>query len=203
MPFPKEAIKEILEGLDHSKDDLWTDDGSPLVSEIQRLADDKTITRAQINEALPGFTRVVGSPTESDKAPDPEVEAKDGFDASLEPEVNGPGEPLTEEEVRVILVRRIRDAEQGLADARTATSDARQAEHAAERRLNRAIFDHQRKFPPITAAANIKAHLEAQGRLAQERAGILNDGRSQVDVSMERSNRRGWTRPTRPVNNVA
>src|ERR1019366_8202082 len=55
--FPKEAIKEILQALDHKNDALWTDDGSPLVSEIQRLANDKTITRGQISDASPGFVR--------------------------------------------------------------------------------------------------------------------------------------------------
>lgn len=207
---PKEAIAEVLNSLDKSNDTLWTDDGSPLVTEVQRLANDKTITRAQINEAIPGFARKVElSVTDTDPVEgignepgEPEELEAGGFDASMEPEVNGKGAALTEDEVRAILSRRIRDAEQALTDARRTTSESRQEELRCEQRLTRAHVDYQRKYPPITAAQNIQDHLAKQGQLAMERAGLSLDTRSQIDVSMERSNRRGWTRPSRPVNNV-
>lgn len=205
---PKEAIAEILNSLDKSNDALWTDDGSPMVAEVQHLANDKSITRAQINEAIPGFARLAVTDTDpvegiGNEPGEPEVEAAAGdFDPGIEPEVNGKGVPLTEDEVRAILSRRIRDAEQALTDARRTTSESRQEEIRCEQRLTRAHTDYQRKYPPITAAQNIQDHLAKQGQLAMERAGLSLDTRAQIDVSMERSNRRGWTRPTRPVNNV-
>jgi hypothetical protein len=218
MPTEKAAIAEILKGFDPKNDKLWTDDGSPLVSEVQRLANDKNITRAQINEALPGFARAAypaGDETGVAPAVDGGTVLKnttiqgdaddDGFDPQAEPEVNGPGEPLTESEVRAVLTRRVRDAEGALQDARRQLSEAQQHMFAMEKRLTRAMIDHQRRFPPITAAANIKAHLERQTELRREAAGLdpKTGGKSQVDLSMERSNRRGWTRPVRPVNNAA
>lgn len=221
MPVTNEVVKEVLQSLDHKNDTIWTEDGAPLVGEIQRLTNDKTITRAQINDALPGFHRVLAvavddeagnEPTESiGTDPNADITVKDtaplgpdGFDPRIEPEVKGSGEPMSEEEVRAILLRRIRDAEQNIADCRTRLNDANHALQQGELRLNRTHADYQRKYPPITAAANIQSHLEAQGRLTMERHGLDPDkARSQVDVSMERSNRRGWTRPSRPVQNVA
>src|SRR6266704_2800443 len=69
MPTEKAAIAEALQSLDHTDDNLWTDDGSPLVSEIQRLTNDKTITRAQINDAIPGFARKTKDSVAEDEQP--------------------------------------------------------------------------------------------------------------------------------------
>lgn len=206
MATPKEALAQVLQSLDTKNDKLWTDDGSPLVSEVQRLANDKTVTRAQINEALPGFNRVPVEVKNTTIAPASDVKVSDGGDApgeALDAATEDDLEALSTDQMRSILQRRVRDAEEAVTAQRRATSDSRQEEIKCERRLTRAHSDMQRYFPPITAAANIKAHLEAQGRLAMEKAGLGVSTRSQVDISMERSNRRGWTRPTRPVQNVA
>lgn len=209
MPITKEAIAEVLNSLDHTNDAIWTDDGSPLVSEVQRLANDKTITRAQINDALPGFARKIADATANEDEPatggEPELAPKSTvntapgapFDDRMEPEVNGAGEPLSEDQVRAILTRRIRDAEQALTDARMRTSESRQEERKCEQRLARAHADHQRHYPAITAAENIKQHLESQQRQLRERVTGVGSGGgiSQVDQAMQRSNKRGWTRP--------
>lgn len=205
MPTEKQAIKEALLSLDTKNDKLWTDDGSPLVSEVQRAVNDKTVTRAQINDALPGFTRVpAGDETggivdETGGISADEVDkADDGFDVRAEPEVNGPGQPMSEDEVRAVLTRRVSDAQTALADARRGVSDAQQHMFNMEKRLTRAMTDHQRRFPPVTAAANIKEHLARQTELRYLAAGIdPSSARAQIDVSMERHNRRGWTRPVR------
>lgn len=202
---PKAAIAEVLNSLDVANDTLWTDDGSPLVEEVQRLANDATITRAQINEAIPGFCRVMAEPAEKNtkiETEQPKIEA--AFDPKQEPEVNGSGEQLSELEVRAILERRIRDAETALTTARRVTSESRQEELRCEQRLTRAHIDHQRKYPPITAAQNIQDHLRSQQDQLYERVtGQSAAGRAQIDITMERRNSRGWSRPTRPVNNAA
>ncbi len=205
MPTSKEAIAEVLKSFDHTTDDIWTDDGAPLVSEVARLTNDKAITRAQINEALPGFARKTSETIdENTQAP-----VAKNVTITLPPQeledqgANDPTSQLSTDDIRAILTRRVRDAEQGLVDARNAAASARQAETAAEQRLSRAILNHQRRFPPISVAENIKAHLAAQGRLAMERAGLAEDGRSQIDISMDISRRRGFKRPSRPINNAA
>lgn len=169
MPtFPKEAIAEILQNLDNTKDELWTDDGSPLVSEIQRLANDKTITRAQINEAMPGFARKTGGtapgPIETAKnttiAPASEVQAED--DGFLTPEEE-------HEKIRGIAQQRVRDAELALSEAKAHTTEAYRSEKQAEQRLTRALQQYSAKFPPMTEAANIKQHLARQQEVLRER----------------------------------
>lgn len=213
MTVTPEVIREILKTLDHKNDALWTDDGSPKVGEIQRLANDKTITRAEINEAQPGFGRIIAvavaddagdEPTEGiGSGPDPSIVLKTtdtppppGFDAKIEPEVNGPGEPLSEIEVRAILVRRIADAEQAVMDAKARVASAQADVIRAEQRHARAIADCQRKYPPISAAENIKRHLASQQEALRQR--VEGDGNvSQIDTSMGQSNKRGWTRPLR------
>jgi hypothetical protein len=220
MTTDKAAIAEALKTLDHTNDALWTDDGSPLVSEVQRLVNDKNVTRAQINEAVPGFIRKsktsideeTQAPVEPLGASAPETDFDDDG-GEPEADVSAAGHTLSTDEIRAILQRRIKDAEQAITDAREATSKARLFEQTCSDRHRRAVFDFQRKFPPMSAAANIKAHLASQQALAMERAGRAPDGtllgqtpatvaadpRSQIDQTLYQSKRRGGARPTRPI----
>jgi hypothetical protein len=184
--FPKEALKEILQGLDHKNDALWTDDGSPLVSEIQRLANDKTITRGQINDASPGFARktkdsvtedvqpdddeIVGDETGSvsDAAiaahslmapPSSEDDEDDGFETEEEEHAH----------IKATAQRRVSDAELALTDAKAHTVEAYRAERQAEQRLTRALTQYSAKFPPMSAAENIQQHLARQQETLRER----------------------------------
>jgi hypothetical protein len=122
----------------------------------------------------------------------------------MEPEIDGPGEQLSEDEVRAILARRIRDADTNLEDARRATAEARDNERRCEQRTTRARNDFNRRFPPISAAENIQTHLKRQQELLMERVtGEGGHGRGQLDQAMERRNSRGWSRPSRPVQNTS
>ena len=178
MPtFPKEAIKQILEGLDHGNDALWTDDGSPLVTEIQRLANDKTVTRAQINEALPGFARKTTDSVTEDVQPEDEAlgdetggigteplaasEVQDG-DVELSPEQD-------HERLRQIALQRVHDAERAISTAKDAVSDAQRAVVQAEQRHTRALVLFSSKYPPLSSAENIKQHLARQQEVLRER----------------------------------
>src|SRR6185369_5808874 len=94
---------------------------------------------------LPGFVRGGkpgdgGTTLNTTLAPASDAQAdEDGFDAAMEPEVNCPGDPLTEDEVRAVLTRRVRDAEQALSDARRQVSEAQQHMFNMEKRLTRAM----------------------------------------------------------------
>ena len=199
MTTPKKAIAEILATFKNSDDTLWTEDGSPALEAVQKLAEDNTITRAQIDEAIPGFVRIKPGDLAKNTTIAPPVEAKT---TRVAPE--DIDREYSDDEMRTILDRRVRDAETNLLAAQKAVTEANAEVNRCQVRLQRAHADHGRQFPPITAAANIKAHLAAQIELARERAGLGKENRAQVDVSMERSNRRGQGqgRPTRPVNNV-
>src|ERR1035437_2484072 len=134
--FPKEEIKKILEGLDQKNDALWTDDGSPLVSEIQRLADDKTITRSQITEALPGFARKSKVSLDKPDEPgifddEPVVEAKNTHVAPVSDEDGFLTEEEEHERVKVIAHNRVQDAELAYVEAKAAVAEAYQAQRRA------------------------------------------------------------------------
>lgn len=202
MTTPKNTISQILATFKNGDDTFWTEDGSPALEAVQRLAEDDTITRAQVDEALPGFVRVKpGDLPAVDKNTTiaPPIKAKQTRVASEDD-----NDDFSVEKTREILDRRVHDAELNLLEAQRRVTEAHQDVVRCEERLVRAHDDHKRRFPPITPAANIKSHLAAQGRLAEERAGLRGvDSRLPIEVAMERSNRRGsgQGRPTRPVSN--
>lgn len=180
--FPKDAIKEILQSLDHTDDALWTDDGSPLVSEIQRLANDKTITRAQINEALPGFARKTDDSVAEEVQPDDEGDETSGIETQAggprvapasEVQADDDDVELTLEQeqqrLRAIAFKRVQEAEQAVYEAKDNVSKAYAAVTAAEQRHARALQLFSAKYPPLTSAANIKQHLARQQELVRER----------------------------------
>jgi hypothetical protein len=182
MPTPKDAIKEALLSLDHKNDDLWTDDGSPLVSEIQRLANDKTITRAQINEALPGFARKTDDSIAEDEQPGDEddIGGETGGINAASTETIAPASEVQADDVelspeqeherlRALAFRRVQDAEAAVRDAKDNVSKALAAVTAAEQRHSRALVLFSAKYPPLTAAANIKQHLARQQEILRER----------------------------------
>jgi hypothetical protein len=199
----KEAIFEILSKLSITDDANWTEDGEPALDVVRTIAKDDAITRQQINEAAPGFVRLVGEP----KAGGPDGVRMQGTKAATsvlaEEVVNSDGRMSTEE-MREILTRRVTDAETNLHRAQRDLSEAQQEVGRCEVRLTRAHKDKNRQFPPVTPAQAIKDHLSAQVRQARERAGLAPEAPvvlSPIDEVMGRSNRRGsgQTRPTRPV----
>lgn len=178
MPTEKAAIAEALQTLDHTKDDLWTDDGSPLVSEIQRLCNDPKITRAQINEALPGFARKgtdsVTEPVDDETDP-PEAKVTVTEPTAKNTTIVAPPEDeiLSDaddyERLRLIAKGRVTDAEIAVTEAKAKISDAQLGLRAAEGRLTRALTLYSARYPAISVAANIKQHLERQQEILRER----------------------------------
>jgi hypothetical protein len=173
MSTPKEAIAEALQSLDQTNDALWTDDGAPLVAEIQRLTNDKTITRAQINEALPGFARKQKDSVTEDVQPDDEP---DVIETAAQSEGQAPVDPEDFEDendedgrLRMIAHKRVLDAQKGIEDAKAAVSQAMKDVAAAEARHTRALQLFSAKYPPLTAAENIKQHLARQTEILRER----------------------------------
>lgn len=207
MATDKNALVEILQNLDHADDSHWTDDGLPIVKIVQELTGDKTITRAQLNDAAPGFSRKVELASETvegnNGAPASEVQASDDglFDDRMDPDIDGPGVPLTEEEAEAILRRRVSDSELALEASRKAIADAQAEFIRASKRVDRARADLNRRFPPLGFSENIQQHLAKQQQLLMERV-TGGAGKGQLDQAMAIRNRRGWTRPERPVNNV-
>lgn len=202
MTTPKEAIKEILDTLDITVDTNWTDDGMPALDVVQALANDETITRDQVNDAAPGFIRQVGEAELKNTTIAPVVRSTPDYVVDNE---------FTDAKMREILDRRVNDAQDAINEAQKLLSEATLEVTRCQKRLARAHEDRKRRFPPITPAQNIKAHLEAQGREAMRRHGLDPDApvapaapvvhRWPIEEAMGRSNRRGAGegRPTRPI----
>jgi hypothetical protein len=210
MATSKDDLIQILKLLASDNDTNWTDDGLPRVDAVQKIAKDLTITRANINDACPGFARnVVSAEAIADVAEYAEanplelLDGDDGFDPAMEPEIDGSGPQLSEDQVRAILSNRIDTANQNLNNAQRAAAEAVREVRRCEVRLDKAHTDKNRRFPAITAAANIKQHLAAQQqRLLENVTGTGANGRDQLDQAMEKRNSRGWSRPSRPVVNA-
>ena len=209
-------IRTALSQLDPTNNDHWTDDGLPKTAVVQRLANDQTIKRQDIQNAQPGFER---------PAPTPEQQAvldaagagaqTDDFGAPVDQtagetkdtaQVNGAepqqreGEYLSEDEVRAVLQKRIDDAQASIDASRKMVTDGNNGIAAGIVALRAAQNDLHREFPPLTAAENIKQHLASENARRAERANV-NGGRapSQLDAAYGRGNSRGWKRSVRGV----
>jgi hypothetical protein len=167
MPTPKAAIAEALQQLDPKDDVNWTDDGSPMVVAVQRVCNDQEITRAQINDASPGFVRKIVSLDEETQEPVAAVVAKplgtvdeDGEDEDM----------FTEgEQPREMLARHVREAELEIQEAQKRLAEAHRDVTNAQRIHAKKLMLYNSKFPPISAAQNIKDHLARQQEILYER----------------------------------
>lgn len=216
----KDELVLALNKLDRNDDQHWTDDGMPRVDVLRALTGNQTLNRTQINTLVPGFNRtpvdaeadavaaaaaLVASPqgTPGTHAEDDDLlnlRTSEDFNPAEEPEINGAGVPLTEIEVKAILVRRVDDAEAGIVEAQAGIRRANDALVEAQKKATRHKIELNRRFPPLSAEENIKQHLASHGAILEASVAAQGDsGMSQLDIAMGRSNRRGWTRPVRPV----
>ena len=146
----KAAIRQALDQLDHTNDDQWTADGMPLTAVVQQLANDMTIKRSDINESAPGFERkitVVHAAPESGAADAPQDE---------------PAEVGAVEEMRALMDHNVAESEHAIAVAQLKIKEGNAELLQARNDFNHAIRDRNRKFPPVTTAANIQNHLASE-----------------------------------------
>jgi hypothetical protein len=200
-------IRAALAQLDPTNNDHWTDDGLPKTGVVQRIANDQTIKRQDIQAAQPGFERpavVTAPPTISDfgepidtapkadaGAPAAAVAAATDADAEVE--------YLTDDQVFGILQKRCDDAEAELTAARKQIVDGQAREKAAMLAVVETKAELVRNFPPLTAAENVKQYIASEQAKRAARVESRRYPGSQVDASMQRGNSRGWRRPVRGV----
>ena len=199
-----QKITDALKMLDHANAEHWTDDGLPRTSVVQKLAGDSTIKRGDIQAAAPDFAR---KPlTDADGATLTPGSGGGGIDggtklaseAPIEPPTEGDGGidggPMTEEEVRVVLDNRVRDADHALLTAMANVTEGQRIVREAQKAVATARNERQSAFPPLSASENIKQHLaRQQERLIAAHGGIP----ARIDQAMAFGNSRGWARPQR------
>jgi hypothetical protein len=198
-----QKITDALKMLDHANAEHWTDDGLPRTSVVQKLANDPTIKRGDIQNAAPGFARTVltdadgvALSTETGAAPGsggggaPEVMAL----APVEPIIEDDGQ-MTEDEVKEILAQRVKEAEQTFKTATANMAEAQRVAREAQKAVGVAREAQQSANPPLSAAENIKRHLASQQERLLAQHGVAPPAR--IDQAMAHGNSRGWSRPQR------
>jgi len=194
-----DKIKLALGQLDHANPEHWTDDGLPRTGVVQKLANDPTIKRVDINNASPGFTRNDGK-TSADTAKASATTSAEGSGGASAENADG-GTTLgdvemSEDEVKQVLDGRINECQADLDNARQMIADGRKLETDSIKALAAARRDRASRFPPMTVTQNIKQYLNAEGERRALAAGALP---ARIDQAAQQGNSRGWKRPTRPA----
>jgi hypothetical protein len=151
-----ETILAALAAMNHDDDSQWLDDGTPKTSAVQRLADDQTITRRDIEAAAPGFRRLLPVPVEHDAQGEHD-------DVQAEPpsitDVNEPPPPLS-----------VADAQKRVVESQVRLKQAYERQREARGRVARALANWQRAIGEIRTHEDIAREFIATG-LAERAAG--------------------------------
>lgn len=86
----KEQIAQAVISLDADNDEHWTKSGLPAMGEVEKLVGDTSIVRAQVDEAMPGYTRGVAKKQQKEEK---EVSVVHASDCSMH---NAPAEKAGE-----------------------------------------------------------------------------------------------------------
>jgi hypothetical protein len=184
---PKDKILAALSQLDPNDDSHWNTDGLPNTGTVQRVANDQTIKRGDIQNARPGFDRDAAraaqapadfeesmAPADFEEAPATrgglssatKAEAIAAVAASEEVEIS-------DDQLRAMLAKRVKDADQKRENGFVMVRDGNIMQQQALDERNAALRDLHKYFPPMTQAENIKAHLAAENAA---RAARVNGG---------------------------
>lgn len=197
MTTSTEDVTKILTQLDSGNDDHWTDDGAPSLEAVQLIGNDTTITRDQVNKAIPGFSRAGSDeePIESDledkgtlaqkSVVEPRAASagpqKAPTNLDHEDEYNlDPKDPLSDapalsqDRVKEIMQRRVENAQKRLDGARAAVTDAQAFVSKAEAFHSQAVAALHKAFPPIHTMDAIKEHLRRSMEHRAAQAGVPN-----------------------------
>lgn len=180
METPK--VLAALAQLDPSDDSHWNTDGLPNTGTVQKLANDQTIKRSDIQAARPGFDRAAAVEAKAPKAATPiepiaPVEAKVSVTkpvlddkAAKAAAIAGTEEVVVSDaQLRAHLTKRVKDAEQKREAGKAMQRDGIVMQNDAAHELTADQRDLHKWFPPMTAAENIKAHLRAEAEIRQAR----------------------------------
>lgn len=181
-------ILAALDKLDPTDNSHWNSDGLPNTGTVQRLANDQTIKRSDIQNARPGFDRAsaVAAPAPGNDAapvepgsgtggePGSGGGSKPGLDSATKAEAVAAATASTEveisdEQLHAMLAKRVKDAELKGEVGRAMVRDGNVMRDDALTELNAAQRDLHKYFPPMTAAENIKNHLRAEAEIRAAR----------------------------------
>ena len=169
---PKDKILAALAKLDPNDDSHWNTDGLPNTGTVQRIANDQTIKRGDLQNARPGFDRdaaraeaaaaVAAAPADFEEAP-----ATQGLTPAAKAEaiasIAGSEEvEISDDQLRALLVNKVKAAEAKIEQGRALVREGTIMQQDGLNETNAARREFHKYFPPMTQAQNIKAHLAAE-----------------------------------------
>jgi len=197
MTTSLDDVQKILTQLDSGNDEHWTDDGAPSLEAVQLIGNDTSITREQLNKAIPGFSRAgsEGEEPEDIQPTDPDQktagqktmvtpkaangEVPKGAELDHDDEYNlDPKDPLSDapslsqKRLKEIMSGRVEKAQARLDAARAAVTEAIAFVAKAEAFHVQAVSAFNKAFPPMHPNDAIKAHLKAQMEHRAAQAGV-------------------------------
>lgn len=226
------TIQEALQALDPQNDEHWTSDGSPRMDTLQELTGDESLTRKQVREIAPTFTReTAGQTPPEDPGVSPETEqgataappTQDDEDEQETPPVDEdddrPEEGAEDDEAALAeeddLTRELEEAEAELAEREAELAERRKEIDQVRARRDELVERRDRAKTPhddtvermnfIRRQAQLRAERAGEAQLARELAMQAKGlaGASALDQSMARRMGRGHDRPpARPLKNV-
>lgn len=196
-----EKIVAALKQLDAKNDNHWTADNLPRLEAVKLLASDQAVTRAMIEEAMPGFTRaglapVISTPPETSDAP---AEIGSGLGDNTQ------AEQVQEEPWSDAAFERAK-ARMDAAAERKAAADQEYAQAVKEVDVH--IEARESAGQTETLADHLAGYFKGQALIREQRAkrvlelrGIslkdLLPGRAPIDNAMARRTGMGMKRPVR------
>ena len=189
-------ILAALAQLDPSDNSHWTSDGLPNTGTVQRIANDQTIKRTDIQSTRPGFDREAAqaakdaalAPADFEEAPTPAPVVAKAL-APVAPQ--GDTVTVTDEQLHAMLAAVVHDAEAMVTKGRAMEKAGGEMTTNGLKSLSQARVNFHKYFPPATQAENTRAYLEASNaeRMARVVAGRSS---SQLDAAKRGSAARGW-----------
>jgi len=223
-----ERIREALAVLDAEDDELWTRDGLPRTEVVAELVGTSVLSRKQITQAAPLFTRSnLVVPEEEDREEPPSLEEpipSDELPVGAIPEATAAGadsgsdpepepEPEPEPDLEMNIEDAVRSAEAEVQEAQSALDAANRLLSEARAKRDRLIEERERSHrDPHGTMRSIQAYLESRNRInvarGVQRARVLASGikpedlipgKAPIDNAMRRQTGFGHSRPTRPA----
>jgi len=192
-------ILAALAQLDPADNSHWTSDGLPNTGVVQRIANDQTIKRTDIQSARPGFDREAAQAA-ADAAQGPADFEEGVGGAPVVAKAPAPIEPIapqgetvlvSDDQLHASLSKQVRDAEAMVERGRAMENDGGKLVSDGMKALTQARTNFHKYFPPTTQAENTRAYLDASN--AERAARVAARGNaSQLDAAKRGGNARGW-----------
>ncbi len=189
-------IQAALAQLDPSDNSHWTNDGLPNTGVVQRIANDQTIRRQDIQSARPGFDRDAAKaaatemPADFEDVPAP-APVQPAPAQATRAHVESETVVVSDDQLHAALSKQVKDAEAAVERGRAMENEGKRTTDEALKALNQARANFHKWFPPMTQAENTRAYLEASN--AERAARVAARGSaSQLDAAKRGGNSRGW-----------